>query len=1189
MNSFGYGGTNAHVILEQSPEAPRPLKRCAASGHMHGEQDTLGEPVLMTTSARSERSLRQNLINLHAWASSHTKYHNLRDLAYTLSTRRAVFDWRSSFFAACHADFLVVIDHILKKEVLQRVSSECEVIFLFTGQGAQWAGMGRELYFQDSPFRTSLLKSEKILRGLGAPWNLMEEFLADSRKSRINDSELAMPICTALQIALVDLFTYMNIKPSTVIGHSSGEIAATYAAGILAQKSALQVAYHRGLGSSMCRKSSSKGAMLAVGLGTDEVEGLINQIKRGKISVACINSPSSTTVSGDNEGIEELKSMLDCKSITCRRLNVDTAYHSHHMLASSDAYLKSLHGLTASAPGSVKFVSAVTGTEKTSGFGPQYWATNSVSKVQYYSAITNVLRSKSEKSMTSGTSPLFVEIGPHRVLASPTRDIVRKECPSQIFQYFPTLVRDSNARRTVLESIGKLFEAGLDVDRAKLLSLTTNKDPMRCIPNLPLYAWDRSQSYWQESRLSQNYRFRRYPHHDILGVRIPSSTPLEPKWRNLISVQSQPWLKDHMVNDQVVFPGAAYICMAMEAQRQYMGEDETNKGSLIFVLRNVSFPKILTLQSTSEKLEMHLSLRTPFAVRKPPEDSWLEFRITAMDSNGGWSDHCSGEVRTLLEYQVDQERRITTAQHFPQDRDWNAHNFSQECEELVSSNILYEKLTECGNHYGPSFALVKGLLMHGVDFASALVKIPNVSKIMPFNFMQPHIIPPTVLDALMHTSLPLYQAQRGEAFVIPTSIGEIRVSAQVKTDTGSQLIANTVMRSEGLRDGMVDLSAVEGTETASKDPLVRISDMRIKGFPYTKKTSRSRELPVWTMTWEPATELPDASDLPLNGSTLQRPMKIIRATDPQARSFDDVFLAFARNLQYYATNVVQTSWQELALEEDSICIVLDDGSHPLLANLSAQSFEKLITLVTSKVSVLWISIRTHQAASTNAENGLMNGFARSAHAENSGLQLLTLDLQQPWGNCHTLFVKTVLSMLSHYLAPLNKDLTRQDQEFVFRDSRLLSPRISLARAPNDWVLRSRERLTTERGLESGIENAGTHLDSRATYIVAGGLGFVGRKICYLMVSRGARHIVTLSRGTPTTLEKESEEKNIQTIALNAHLYCLACDVSLIAEVQKASFSIASLDLPPVKGIIQSTVVLKVNRPISPTVAQIVKI
>ena len=316
VNSFGYGGTNAHVILEQAPEA-----RC-------GNEEIQGRPQLFTFSANSEKSLKQYLIKVGEWLTSHERHNVLKDLAFTFSTRRTTYDWRSSFVATSSTNLSEELVRTIRDEMIHKASSKPKVIFLFTGQAAQWAGMARELIVQGSPFTSSLHRSSRVLQRLGASWDLVQELQVEEQKSRLDHSEFAQPICTALQISLVDLFAVLGVQPSAVIGHSSGEIGAAYAAGVLSQESALKVAYHRGFVSAVCRRLvSSKGGMLAVGLGADEAKGLISQISRGRILVACVNSHLSTTISGDEEGGDELKSLLDTRSVFSKRLNVDTAYH----------------------------------------------------------------------------------------------------------------------------------------------------------------------------------------------------------------------------------------------------------------------------------------------------------------------------------------------------------------------------------------------------------------------------------------------------------------------------------------------------------------------------------------------------------------------------------------------------------------------------------------------------------------------------------------------------------------------------------------------------------------------------------------------------------------------------------------------------------------------------------------------
>ena len=277
-----------------------------------------------------------------------------------------------------------------------RSATKSQNVFVFTGQGSQWFAMGRELMGFDSLYSKSLHASDRILREFGASWSLVTELSRESSNSRVNESQIAQPATTALQIALVDLLASMNIRPDIVIGHSSGEIAAAYAAGSLSHYSALKTAYYRGI---LRVSGSFKGAMLAVGLGEKSVSQYISQVTAGQLVVACSNSPESSTVSGDEAAILQLKEILDTESIFARILAVDTAYHSHHVKSVAEKYLHNLDELEhdGSSP-SVRFISSVTGKEMTAGFGAEYWVDNLVSKVRFKDGLEEVCRKKSSIS-----------------------------------------------------------------------------------------------------------------------------------------------------------------------------------------------------------------------------------------------------------------------------------------------------------------------------------------------------------------------------------------------------------------------------------------------------------------------------------------------------------------------------------------------------------------------------------------------------------------------------------------------------------------------------------------------------------------------------------------------------------------------------------------------------------------------
>ena len=229
-----------------------------------------------------------------------------------------------------------------------------------------------------------------------------------------NFRRVSQPATTAIQIALVDLLKDLNVQPTAVIGHSSGEVAAAYATGALTRSEALTISYHKGFVAGWCREIiKAKGAMLAVGLGEGQILKYLKDVHCGVASVACVNSPSSVTISGDEEAVLELQSLLNRDSVFNRLLKVDIAYHSHHMETVCGRFEHAISTVAGKdAACRAQFFSSVTGTSKTSNFGSSYWGDNLVSKVRFSEALEALV----ETYRAAGSTPLhFIEVGPHQL------------------------------------------------------------------------------------------------------------------------------------------------------------------------------------------------------------------------------------------------------------------------------------------------------------------------------------------------------------------------------------------------------------------------------------------------------------------------------------------------------------------------------------------------------------------------------------------------------------------------------------------------------------------------------------------------------------------------------------------------------------------------------------------------------
>ncbi|XP_044724426.1 acyl transferase domain-containing protein [Hirsutella rhossiliensis] len=421
------------------------------------------------------------------------------------------------------------------------------------GQGAQWAGMACGLLSTSPVFKQSMQRSEETLLQLGANWQLIQE-LSKQDGSRINEAELSQPVCTAVQVGLVDMLAAWNVFPAGVVGHSSGEIAAAYAVGMLSAEDALSVAYHRGMHVRRLKElyPDLHGAMLAAGISAADAQAyLVDDPSAGKAIVACENSPCSVTISGDEKAVSIVQGKLAADQLFNRSLVVEAAYHSHHMELVQELYWASIQNVQCSRRRrDVHMISSVYGEEvQDADLDAHYWCKNLTSPVRFADALAKLLRLTRDKDQGA---VVIVEIGPHSALAD----------------YLSVLVRKQDASNTAITAAGRLFQLGY-----VSLDLDTINDPhgnaeKRILSDLPRYGWTHKTEHWSESRRSAKYRLRKFPRHDLLGTAAMDSLSEEPTWRNYLRLQEQPWLVGHSIGGSIVFPAAGYLVMALEALKQ---------------------------------------------------------------------------------------------------------------------------------------------------------------------------------------------------------------------------------------------------------------------------------------------------------------------------------------------------------------------------------------------------------------------------------------------------------------------------------------------------------------------------------------------------------------------------------------------------------------------------------------------
>lgn len=378
---------------------------------------------------------------------------------------------------------------------------------------------------------------------------------------------------------MVDLLHFLNIKPSVVIGHSSGEIAAAYCAGLLCQESALQISYFRGLVASRLAKESrfNPWGMASVGLPSDEIASAVEELRTNSahwseapvITVSCINCPTNSTVAGPLASVDAFVDHLSSKQIFARKLKVDVGYHSAQMDLVSSDYLSHLSNLRpGAARHGTRMVSSVTpglvGVDE--ACSADYWVENMTSTVRFNEAVGFCCRAVKDTPKIIDRSHLkdiyidaVLEVGPHAALQGPLREIFKSRNRPDIF-YTSLLARNKPADSTTLDAIGKLFSRGFDINLSTLSKAqdTTTRES-HTIVDLPEYPFNHSVVHWEESSMSKAIRTRKHGHHTLLGSQLLNWNPLDARWGLTIKKDASPWVEDHQLHGSMWYPAAGIV------------------------------------------------------------------------------------------------------------------------------------------------------------------------------------------------------------------------------------------------------------------------------------------------------------------------------------------------------------------------------------------------------------------------------------------------------------------------------------------------------------------------------------------------------------------------------------------------------------------------------------------------------
>ncbi len=649
VNSFGFGGTNAHAVLQQY-RAPAERRERAP-----GE----AEPglAILPLSARSEEGLAALAERYRAHLQQGQEA--LADICLTAALSRAGLDQRLALVGESKAEMTGLLDAFLAGEKRPGLAfgtrprgQAPKLAFVFSGQGPQWWAMGRALLEQEPLFRQVVADCDRAMAELG-DWSLLEELQRDEATSRLGETRFAQPALFALQAGLTALLSSWGIEPDAVMGHSVGEIAAAQAAGALSLEQAARVAFIRG--DSMDR-ASSKGRMLAVGLSDEEARQAIAG-KESLISIAAVNAPRSVTLSGQREALEEIARDLDVWDVFNRWLQVSYAFHSTQMDPVREVLLDRLHGLTGGAS-ACTWISSVT-AEPLAGqaVDGDYWWRNVREGVRFSAAFRCLL----EEGCTA-----FLELSPHPVLAGSMLEALADE--EREAAIVPSLRRGEPDGVALRRALGELWIAGLEMDWRRQAPPDTRS------VRLPRYPWQR-QVYWHES---DEFKERRTGQatHPLLGRRERLA---KPTWRQRLDCRVLTYLVDHQVNHLVVFPAAGFLEMMLAVATEV-------QASTPHIVEEVRFRTVLHLPTSDEGPLVEVAFS--------PDEGLAEI-YSGSGNNDEWVLHASGYLRN------------GGPEAAPETLDLEALARRGEVEDAAGE--LYRLYETVGIHYGPAFQPVESL------------------------------------------------------------------------------------------------------------------------------------------------------------------------------------------------------------------------------------------------------------------------------------------------------------------------------------------------------------------------------------------------------------------------------------------------------------------------------------------------
>jgi acyl transferase domain-containing protein/NADPH:quinone reductase-like Zn-dependent oxidoreductase/surfactin synthase thioesterase subunit len=689
VNSFGAGGTNAHVVLESFSAGATPAPRAACT------------PRVFFLSARSNDALRDSARDLAAHVKAQAP--DLADVAYTLDARRTRHAHGLVVAAQNAGELTERLEAFARGDAAPTGTSalDCRrtarprIAFVFSGQGGQWPEMGRALAAQEPVFAAALEEFDALVQPL-AGFSVLREIERPEHESRLDETSIVQPAIAAIQIALGKLLAHYGLSPDGVVGHSIGEVAAAHITGALTLEEAAGVIVGR---ARIQDRATGAGRMLAVALSVEEAEHMLLPLK-GRVELATINGPKALTLAGDSEPLEQIAKVLEKRGLFARFVNVKVPYHSRFMDPLEAEVLRDLAPYTGRAVSIPLYSSVTARVERGDHLNARYWFSNIREPVRYVDTV---------RAMARDGFGVFIEVGPHPVLLGGTRDTFASLGKTLVG--LPAMTRKQASSEVFATALGTARALGASV-RGELLYGDAK------LTDLPRYPFQRKR-FWFEPPEVEEKRKGSFAH-PLLGTREDLSDDARATFRIVLDPAQMPSLSDHRVDGSIVFPATGHLELTNAVARELFPHRD-------WALEDLRFEQPIVLPDGEE-----LPPDVQFELLSLEGDYAISTRARGGDSSTPWTRCSQGRINTF-------DASASEAPPFAAMRQRVESGMQLDPEQF------YARIRTAGLTYGESFRAVRALWHRGREIFGEL-ELPEALVFEAHRF----IVHPALLDACLH-------------------------------------------------------------------------------------------------------------------------------------------------------------------------------------------------------------------------------------------------------------------------------------------------------------------------------------------------------------------------------------------------------------------------------------------------------